>query len=107
MEKFKLVRINTGNAVHLAEYFKTPQGIEGYDVYCGSGKTGFRVVMRETYREVALENIDCKKCKKRYIEKMKEMEVAKPVEEKEMTMEEIKAELKKMKESGKGFTIPK
>lgn len=68
MEKFKLVKVNTGKAVHLAKYFETPSGVTGYDVHCGSGKTGFRDMLHKVAGEVKLENITCKKCQQRYLE---------------------------------------
>lgn len=109
MEQYKLVKINTGNTVHLAEYFETPQGITGYDVYCGSGKTGLRPRLFGIQGEINEDNIKCKKCKKRYLEKIKKEEVKQEeIEvEKEMSMDEIRAELKRMKENKISFTIQK
>jgi hypothetical protein len=83
MEQYKLVKIKSGTAIHLSEYFISISKVEGYSVYCGSGKTGFRNIQRKVNKEVKFENITCKKCQKRYKELQSVIET-----EKELSLEE-------------------
>jgi hypothetical protein len=100
MEQFRLATINTGKAVHIAKYHKG-KSVDGYDVYCGAGKTGVRPRLFFTGQEVKVENVTCKKCLARYGDQLHVEEQ----EEKELSMEEIKAELKRMKENKISVTL--
>lgn len=67
VNKIKVAKINTGSAVHLAEWGVSVNGITGYNVACGSGKTGFRNQLKGVSNDTS--KITCKKCLKAYNEK--------------------------------------
>ena len=67
VNKIKVAKINSGSAVHLAEWSVSINGITGYGVACGSGKTGFKNQLKGVSNDTT--KITCKKCLKAYNER--------------------------------------
>lgn len=68
VNKLMATKINTGSAVHLADWGVSVNGITGYSVTCGSGKTGYRNQLHKVAGEFDPNRITCKKCQKAYNE---------------------------------------
>jgi hypothetical protein len=75
MENFTIVKINRGRATHLGKIITNEDGKKRTSVGCGSYAHSNQVNTVNTYLDVKLENITCKKCKARYEEMNKVAEV--------------------------------